>query len=257
MKGKRAVAAAPRAQEKSTDFGYQRVSETEKAERVAKVFRSVASRYDLMNDLMSLGLHRVWKRFALEMSGVREGSRVLDVASGSGDLALGFVKRAGASGEVWMTDINPAMLAVGRDKLIDAGVFTPCALCDAEKLPFAANTFDCVSVAFGLRNMTHKEPALAEMARVTRPGGRVLVLEFSRPWKPLSKAYDAYSFSVLPRLGKYVAGDEAAYRYLAESIRVHPDQQALKRMLEEVGLARVEYFNLALGVVALHRGFKL
>ena len=243
--------------EKTTHFGYAKVPEGEKSRRVGEVFRSVAPRYDLMNDLMSLGLHRVWKRFALEMSGVREGSRVLDVASGSGDLALAFAKRAGASGEVWMTDINAAMLAVGRDKLMDAGLFPPLALADAEKLPFRADAFDCVSVAFGLRNMTHKDRALAEMTRVARPGGRVIVLEFSRPWKPLARAYDAYSFSILPALGKHVAKDEAAYRYLAESIRVHPDQETLKAMMEAAGLAKVEYFNLAAGVVALHRGYKL
>jgi demethylmenaquinone methyltransferase/2-methoxy-6-polyprenyl-1,4-benzoquinol methylase len=243
--------------DKTTHFGYQQVPEGEKAQRVGAVFESVAPSYDLMNDLMSLGLHRVWKRFALEMSGVRAGSRVLDVASGSGDLALAFAKRAGPSGQVWMTDINAAMLAVGRDKLIDAGIFAPLALCDAEKLPFAPDTFDCVSVAFGLRNMTRKDVALAEMARVTRPGGRVIVLEFSKPWKPLTRAYDAYSFSILPRLGKYVARDEAAYRYLAESIRMHPDQETLKAMMERSGLAKTEYFNLAAGVVALHRGFKI
>ncbi len=239
-----------------THFGFERVDEAEKARKVGQVFASVAGNYDLMNDLMSLGLHRLWKRFALEMSGVREGSRVLDVASGSGDLALAFAKRAGASGQVWMTDINAAMLAVGRDKLIDAGIFPTLALCDAERLPFPADGFDCVSVAFGLRNMTHKDRALAEMARVTRPGGRVLVLEFSKPWKPIEKPYDAYSFSILPKLGKYVAKDEEAYRYLAESIRMHPDQETLKSMMESAGLTRVEYFNLAAGVVALHRGFK-
>jgi demethylmenaquinone methyltransferase/2-methoxy-6-polyprenyl-1,4-benzoquinol methylase len=243
--------------DKTTHFGYRQVPEGEKAQRVGAVFESVAPSYDLMNDLMSLGLHRVWKRFALEMSGVRAGSRVLDVASGSGDLALAFAKRAGPSGQVWMTDINAAMLAVGRDKLIDAGIFAPLALCDAEKLPFAPDTFDCVSVAFGLRNMTHKDVALAEMARVTRPGGRVIVLEFSKPWKPLTRAYDAYSFSILPRLGKYVARDEAAYRYLAESIRMHPDQETLKAMMDDARLVKTEYFNLAAGVVALHRGFKI
>jgi len=240
-----------------THFGYQQVPEDEKARRVGAVFRSVAPSYDVMNDLMSLGLHRVWKRFAIEMAGVRTGHRVLDVASGSGDLAAAFARRAGPTGQVVMTDINAAMLEVGRDKLIDRGLFPPLALCDAEKLPFADNTFDLVSVAFGLRNMTHKEQALAEMARVTRPGGRVLVLEFSKPWKPLSRAYDAYSFSVLPLLGKYVARDEAAYRYLAESIRMHPDQETLKSMMQAAGLAHVEYFNLTAWVVALHRGYKL
>jgi demethylmenaquinone methyltransferase/2-methoxy-6-polyprenyl-1,4-benzoquinol methylase len=242
--------------DKTTHFGYRQVPEDEKAKRVGDVFKSVAPSYDVMNDLMSLGLHRVWKRFALELSGVRAGSRVLDVASGSGDLARGFMKRAGPAGQVWMTDINAAMLAVGRDRMIDAGVFPPLALCDAEKLPFPDDTFDCVCVAFGLRNMTHKDRALAEMTRVARPGGRVLVLEFSRPWKPLERAYDAYSFSILPALGKYIAKDEAAYRYLAESIRRHPDQETLKSMMEAAGLARVEYFNLTAGVVALHRGFK-
>jgi demethylmenaquinone methyltransferase/2-methoxy-6-polyprenyl-1,4-benzoquinol methylase len=242
---------------KTTHFGYREVPEQEKARHVGDVFRSVAPSYDLMNDLMSLGLHRWWKRFALEMSGVRAGSRVLDVASGSGDLAAAFAKRVGPEGVVWMTDINASMLAVGRDKLLDRGLSAPLALCDAERLPFKSDQFDCVCVAFGLRNMTHKEQALAEMARVARPGGRVLVLEFSRPWKPVSRAYDAYSFSVLPRLGRYIARDEEAYRYLAESIRMHPDQETLKAMMESAGLARVEYFNLAAGVVALHRGTKL
>ena len=243
--------------EPKTHFGYQQVPEEDKARRVGEVFRSVAPSYDVMNDLMSLGLHRVWKRFAIEMSGVREGSRVLDVASGSGDLARAFAKRAGGSGQVWMTDINPAMLEVGRDRMIDAGYFAPLAICDAEKLPFPDASFDCVSVAFGLRNMTHKDRALAEMARVTRPGGRVIVLEFSRPWKPLVPAYDAYSFSILPALGKWIARDEGAYRYLAESIRMHPDQETLKAMMTAAGLERAEYFNLAAGVVALHRGYRL
>ena len=239
-----------------THFGFQEVPEGDKARRVGDVFRSVASNYDVMNDLMSLGLHRLWKRFTIELSGVKAGSRVLDVASGSGDLALAFAERAGPAGEVWMTDINAAMLGVGRDKLVDHGHFLPTALCDAEKLPFPDDRFDCVSVAFGLRNMTHKDAALAEMARVTKPGGRVIVLEFSKPWKPLTRAYDAYSFNVLPLLGRYVARDEAAYRYLAESIRMHPDQETLKGMMQGAGLERVEYFNMAAGVVALHRGWK-
>ena len=240
-----------------THFGYQQVDEDEKAKRVGAVFRSVASNYDLMNDLMSMGMHRYWKRFAIEMSGARAGQSVLDVASGSGDLAAAFAQRVGPAGRVVMTDINEAMLRVGRDKLMDRGLFPPLALCDAEKLPFPDGTFDLVSVAFGLRNMTHKDRALAEMARVTRPGGRVIVLEFSKPWKPLAPAYDAYSFSVLPVLGKYVARDEGAYRYLAESIRMHPDQETLKAMMGEAGLDRVEYFNLTAGVVALHRGYRL
>jgi demethylmenaquinone methyltransferase/2-methoxy-6-polyprenyl-1,4-benzoquinol methylase len=237
-------------------FGYQQVDEAEKARRVAGVFSSVASRYDLMNDVMSAGLHRVWKAFAVAQSGVREGHRVLDVAAGSGDLTLEFAKRAGRAGSVWLTDINRPMLERGRDRLLDAGLVLPIAQCDAERLPFPSDHFDCVSVAFGLRNMTHKDAALGEMRRVLRPGGRLLVLEFSRVWPPLSKAYDWYSFYVLPWLGRNIAGDEASYRYLAESIRVHPDQETLKAMLERAGLEDVEYFNLAAGIAALHRGFK-
>jgi demethylmenaquinone methyltransferase/2-methoxy-6-polyprenyl-1,4-benzoquinol methylase len=241
---------------RATDFGYQSVAEDEKAQRVAGVFDSVASRYDLMNDLMSLGLHRLWKRFTVEQSAVRSGDRVLDVAGGTGDLARLFARRVGSRGEVVLTDVNASMLKIGRDRLLDAGVIAPVAQCDAEKLPFPANRFDCVSVAFGLRNMTHKDIALAEMRRVLKPGGRLLVLEFSRVWKPLAPLYDAYSFQVLPRLGKRVAGDGASYRYLAESIRLHPDQQALKQMMEHAGLERVEYFNLNAGIVALHRAYK-
>jgi len=240
-----------------TDFGFERVAATEKAGRVAGVFSSVASRYDLMNDLMSGGLHRAWKAFTVALAGVRSGERVLDVAAGSGDLALEFAKRAGAGGEVWLTDVNRAMLERGRDRLLDRGLPLPVVQCDAQALPFPSDYFDCVSVAFGLRNMTDKAAALAEMRRVLRPAGRLLVLEFSRIWAPLSKIYDWYSFTVLPWLGKRVAGDEDAYRYLAESIRMHPDQEALKGMLERAGLERVEYFNLSAGVVALHRGYKL
>jgi len=243
--------------EKTTHFGYQKVPEDEKARKVAGVFDSVASRYDLMNDLMSGGLHRLWKRFAIETSGVRAGDSVLDVAGGTADLASLFARRVGPSGEVVVTDINSAMLNAGRDRLLDTGQLLPAVQCDAEKLPFASGRFDCVSIAFGLRNVTRKETALAEMHRVLKPGGRLIVLEFSKIWAPLKPAYDAYSFGVLPRLGKLFAGDAGAYRYLAESIRMHPDQAALKAMMEQAGLERVEWFNLAAGVVALHRGYRL
>lgn len=241
---------------KETDFGFERVPEDEKAGRVGGVFSRVADRYDLMNDLMSLGLHRTWKAFAVWLARVRPGERVLDVAAGSGDLTAAFAKRVRPGGQVWLTDVNRRMLERGRDRLLDAGCLVPAVQCDAERLPFPAGYFDCVSVAFGLRNMTHKDAALAEMVRVLRPGGRLLVLEFSRVWKPLEKAYDLYSFNVLPWLGEKVVGDAEAYRYLAESIRMHPDQAALAGMMQAAGLERVEYFNLAAGVVALHRGFR-
>ncbi|MGH8630636.1 MAG: bifunctional demethylmenaquinone methyltransferase/2-methoxy-6-polyprenyl-1,4-benzoquinol methylase UbiE [Burkholderiales bacterium] len=243
--------------DKTTDFGFREVPEEDKAKKVAGVFTSVAQRYDLMNDLMSCGLHRLWKRFAVELSGVREGSRVLDVAGGTGDLAVLLAERAGAGGETWLTDINAEMLARGRDRLLDSGRLVTPARCDAERLPFLADHFDCVIVGFGLRNMTHKDRALAEMLRVLRPGGRLIVLEFSRVWKPLAPLYDAYSFGILPALGRLVANDAESYRYLAESIRVHPDQEALKAMMQAAGFSRVEYFNLAAGVVAVHRGFKV
>ena len=239
-----------------THFGYEQVAEAEKARRVAGVFDSVAQRYDLMNDLMSGGLHRLWKAFTIDRSGVREGSRVLDVAGGTGDLSLAFSRKVGKSGQVWLTDSNNSMLTNGRDRLADKGFLLPVAQCDAEKLPFPDDYFDCVSVAFGLRNMTHKDRALAEMYRVLRPGGRLLVLEFSHVWKPLAPLYDFYSFKIIPRVGELVTKDEASYRYLAESIRVHPDQDALKLLMEQAGFEKVEYFNLTLGVVALHRGFK-
>ncbi len=240
----------------TTHFGYQEVAEEEKARHVAGVFDSVAERYDLMNDLMSGGLHRFWKAFAIAKSGVRRGWRVLDVAGGTGDLSLAFARKLGDRGQIWLTDINNAMLARGRDRLFDQGFIVPVAQCDAERLPFPDDYFDCVSVAFGLRNMTHKPRALAEMRRVLKPGGRLLVLEFSQIWKPLAAAYDFYSFHVIPRLGQMITHDEASYRYLAESIRVHPDQEALKLLMEQAKLEQVEYFNLALGAVALHRGFK-
>ena len=236
------------------DFGYEKVPEADKAGRVGQVFDSVAQRYDLMNDLMSLGLHRAWKRFAIRVARIRPGERVLDVATGSGDLARALSERGA---EVWMSDINHRMLSVGRDRTLDAGRMLPAVQCDAERLPFAERTFDCVTVAFGLRNMTHKEQALAEMKRVLRVGGRLLVLEFSRVWEPFAKAYDVYSFRVLPWLGQRVAGDADAYRYLAESIRMHPDQETLAGMMRSTGLVQVDYFNLSAGVVALHRGWKL
>lgn len=242
---------------KTTHFGFSTVAETEKAQRVAEVFTSVAGKYDVMNDLMSLGLHRLWKRFAIQISGVRAGERVLDVAGGSGDLSRQFARRVGEDGQVWLTDINKAMLRVGRDRLIDEGASMPVAQCDAEHLPFPSNHFNCVSIAFGLRNVTHKDAALREMQRVLKPGGRLLVLEFSKVWKPCEPLYDAYSFKLLPRLGQLIANDSESYRYLAESIRMHPSQEELKGMMEDAGLSRVEYFNLSAGVVALHRGYKI
>ena len=239
-----------------TDFGFSEVDENAKAGKVADVFHSVANRYDVMNDFMSAGMHRLWKRFTVRLAALKPNERLLDLAGGSGDLVKLFSKNIGAQGEMWLTDINASMLKVGRDRLLDAGVLCPALLCDAEKLPFPSNYFDIVTCAFGLRNMTHKDRALAEMRRVLRPGGRAIVLEFSKVWEPLRPAYDAYSFNVLPVLGKYVARDEASYRYLAESIRVHPDQETLKAMMVEAGLEKVDYFNLSVGVVAVHRGFK-
>ena len=240
-----------------THFGFEKVEETEKARRVEGVFSSVADKYDLMNDLMSAGLHRLWKAFTIQVAGARTGDRVLDVAGGTADLSSAFAKRVGPTGEVWLTDINNAMLTRGRDRLLDEGVLGPVAQCDAEKLPFPDSHFDIVTVAFGLRNMTHKDRALAEIRRVLRTGGRLLVLELSKVWEPLSPLYDLYSFKVLPWLGSKIVGDADSYRYLAESIRVHPDQETLKGMMEQAGLEKVEYFNLTAGVVALHRGYKI
>lgn len=240
-----------------THFGFEQVDEQDKAGKVAGVFHSVASKYDVMNDLMSGGMHRLWKMFTIAQAAVRPGYKVLDIAGGTGDLAKAFARQAGPTGEVWLTDINESMLRVGRDRLLDAGVLTPTALCDAEHIPFPNAYFDVVTVAFGLRNMTHKDRALAEMRRVVKPGGKVMVLEFSKVWQPLEKAYDVYSFKVLPWLGSKVAGDAESYRYLAESIRMHPDQETLKQMMEQAGLDSVEYFNLTAGVVALHVGRRL
>jgi len=239
-----------------THFGFQTVDASKKADRVRGVFDSVASKYDVMNDLMSLGLHRAWKAYAVAVANLRAGQTVLDIAGGTGDLARAFAKQVGPQGTVVHTDINEAMLHTGRDRLLDEGLVLPTVICDGESLPFATSTFDLVSVAFGLRNMTHKEVALAEMNRVLKPGGRLLVLEFSKVAAPLTKAYDWYSFQVLPRLGKLVAGDADSYRYLAESIRMHPDQATLKSMMKTAGFGHVDVHNLSAGVVALHVGIK-
>ncbi len=245
--------------EPTTHFGYKHVPESQKAQKVAEVFHSVAVKYDLMNDLMSGGIHRLWKRFTIELSGVRHGNRVLDIAGGTGDLTRQFSRIVGPSGEVVLADINASMLKVGRDKLLDKGVAGNVRFvqADAEKLPFPDNHFDVVTIAFGLRNVTHKEDAIASMLRVLKPGGRLLVLEFSKPTNALfSRAYDAYSFSLLPMMGKLITNDADSYRYLAESIRMHPDQETLKGMMETAGFERVSYHNMTGGIVALHRGIK-
>lgn len=240
----------------TTHFGFETIPEDDKVRKVGSVFHSVAAKYDVMNDLMSAGLHRIWKAATIAHAGIRPGFKVLDIAGGTGDLAMAFAKTAGPSGEVWLTDINESMLRVGRDRLLNNGLSIPISLCDAEYLPFPDNYFDRVSVAFGLRNMTHKDIALGEMRRVLKPGGKLLVLEFSKVSELLKKPYDLYSFSVLPWLGKRIAGDADSYRYLAESIRMHPDQETLKTMMENVGLDRVQYVNFTAGVAALHTGFK-
>ena len=244
-------------EDKSTHFGFRTVAEEDKAGKVGEVFHSVASKYDLMNDVMSAGMHRGWKKFAVMLSGVKLGDKVLDIAGGSGDLSKLFAKKVGENGHVVLTDINASMLSVGRDRMIEAGLSLPVTLCDAEKLPFADHSFDCVIVAFGLRNMTHKDIALKEMQRVLKVGGRLLVLEFSKVWAPLEKAYDFYSFKLLPMMGKIFAKDADSYQYLAESIRMHPDQETLKAMMIDAGFERVDYYNLTAGVVALHKGYKL
>ena len=241
-------------------FGYQQVAVEEKAHKVAEVFHSVAKKYDVMNDLMSLGIHRLWKRYTIELSGVRRGQRVLDLAGGTGDLASRFAGMVGADGQVVLSDINASMLERGRERLLDMGIVgnVEFVQADAQNLPFPDNHFDCITIAFGLRNVTDKDAALRSMYRVLKPGGRVLVLEFSKPVAPgLKPAYDLYSFKLLPLMGKLVANDEASYRYLAESIRMHPDQETLKNMMQDAGFERCEYFNLSGGIVALHRGYKL
>jgi demethylmenaquinone methyltransferase / 2-methoxy-6-polyprenyl-1,4-benzoquinol methylase len=242
--------------EDTTHFGFKTVPEHEKQAKVGEVFHSVAQKYDVMNDVMSAGMHRVWKQFALDTSGVKSGDKVLDIAGGSGDLSKLFAKKVGPTGEVILTDINASMLGVGRDRMLDAGLNVPAMQCNAEQLPFADNSFDCVIVAFGLRNMTHKDVALKEMQRVLKVGGRLLVLEFSKVWQPLGKLYDIYSFKLLPLMGKLIAKDADSYQYLAESIRMHPDQETLKQMMLDAGFNRVDYYNLSAGVVALHKGYK-
>ena len=240
----------------TTHFGFKSVDESEKASYVRGVFDSVAPKYDLMNDLMSAGLHRAWKAYTVLVANLKEGDKALDIAGGTGDLAMAFSKKVGKSGQVVHTDINQAMLSTGRNRLLDAGIVLPTLVCDAEKLPFPDNYFNVVSVAFGLRNMTHKDVALAEMQRVLKPGGKLLVLEFSKVAPPLEKVYDWYSFKVLPRLGKMIAGDDASYRYLAESIRMHPGQKELKTLMHKVGFGHVDYHNLTGGIAALHVGIK-
>ena len=243
----------------TTDFGFQKVAVADKANKVAQVFTSVARKYDLMNDLMSLGVHRLWKQFTIDKSGVHRGSRVLDLAGGTGDLAMRFRELVGKDTPVILSDINGSMLAAGRDRHIDRGIINGIEYiqADAEHLPFADDSFDCVSIAFGLRNVTDKNAALREMYRVTKPGGRSLVLEFSQPTsKELTRVYDFYSFNILPKLGRWVANDEASYQYLVESIRKHPDQETLKTMMQDAGFERVEYHNLTGGIVALHVGYK-
>lgn len=245
--------------DKTTHFGYKEVPEDEKVRMVGGVFHSVASRYDLMNDLMSGGIHRIWKRVAIELSGVRPGQQILDVAGGTGDLTSRFAREVGPTGKVVLSDINSSMLGTGRDRLLDEGVCgnVEFVLADAEALPFRESSFDCVTIAFGLRNVTHKERALASMLRVLKPGGRLLVLEFSKPTSEfLGKLYDAYSFGVIPKIGRLIAGDEDSYRYLAESIRMHPDQDTLRDMMEDAGFERCDYHNMTGGIVAIHRGFR-
>lgn len=244
-----------------THFGYQKIDEAEKSAKVAQVFDSVAHRYDLMNDVMSGGMHRIWKRFMVRIANLSAHEQILDIASGTGDIArlIGkqLIAQGGKADQLTITDINESMLSLGKARLQDEGLLINSQIADCEALPFADRTFHCATLAFGLRNMTHKDRALAEIYRVLKPGGRVLILEFSKIWQPLQKAYDAYSFGFIPKLGAMISGDGASYQYLVESIRMHPDQNSLKQMLENAGFAPVEYWNLALGAVALHRGYKM
>lgn len=243
-------------EQNKTHFGFKTVEEDKKANLVADVFHSVAGNYDIMNDVMSMGMHRVWKQFTFFTAELKSGDKVLDIAGGTGDMTRGFKKIVGKNGEVWHTDINSSMLKVGRDRLLNEGILTPQCLCDAEKLPFPDNYFNGVCVSFGLRNMTHKDLALSEMYRVLKPGGILMVLEFSKVYKPLSKLYDLYSFKFLPLMGKLIAKDAESYQYLAESIRMHPDQETLQQMMYDAGFAKVKYHNLTLGITALHKGYK-
>jgi demethylmenaquinone methyltransferase/2-methoxy-6-polyprenyl-1,4-benzoquinol methylase len=241
---------------KKTHFGFTAVDEEQKSNLVADVFHSVAQNYDLMNDVMSWGLHRLWKKFTFFTAEVKKGDKILDIAGGTGDMTFGFNQLVGPDGEVWHTDINSSMLKIGKNRLLDKGVITPSCLCDAEKLPFKNDYFDAVCVSFGLRNMTNKDAALAEMYRVLKPGGIVIVLEFSKVYKPLEKIYDLYSFKLLPFMGKLIAQDENSYKYLAESIRMHPDQETLKQIMLDAGFNKVNYHNLTFGITALHKGYK-
>lgn len=243
-------------EQNKTHFGFKTVEEDKKANLVADVFHSVAGNYDIMNDVMSMGMHRVWKQFTFFTAELKSGDKVLDIAGGTGDMTRGFKKIVGENGEVWHTDINSSMLKVGRDRLLNEGILTPQCLCDAEKLPFPDNYFNGVCVSFGLRNMTHKDLALSEMYRVLKPGGILMVLEFSKVYKPLSQLYDLYSFKFLPLMGKLIAKDAESYQYLAESIRMHPDQETLQQMMYDAGFAKVKYHNLTLGITALHKGYK-